>query len=245
MAGYLIRWAAAVCTAVVIFATLREAGLNTFTSRETEGLNTLILLMGSIYAVMFAFVIFVIWGQFTEVETLAAREASSLHDLLRFSQYIHPDSQRSIRRSIGEYTRLVLNSEWQSLGLQQKDAEAEKAFSKLVTAVIQVAPATPAEEVVYKQLVDIVRKAAEWRDERVEKSLARIPPTLMLLVRGMALAITLLLLTYPFHHPGVGAFCIALIGSVLFFADVVMIDTDNPFNGLYNIDAHAFSDLNV
>jgi hypothetical protein len=44
------------------------SGLHQITAGEAEGLNTLILLIGSIYAVIFAFVIFVIWGQFTDVE---------------------------------------------------------------------------------------------------------------------------------------------------------------------------------
>jgi hypothetical protein len=52
-----------------VYALLRGTGLYAFTEHEREGLNTLILLIGSIYAVMFAFVIFVIWGQFTDVQT--------------------------------------------------------------------------------------------------------------------------------------------------------------------------------
>src|ERR1700732_2832806 len=67
---------------------------------DVEGLNTLITLIGSIYAVVFAFVIFVIWGQFTEVENASTRECSSLNDLLRFCHYLHPDTNRVIRRAL-------------------------------------------------------------------------------------------------------------------------------------------------
>ena len=66
-----------------------STGLYDFTRLEIEGLNTLILLVGSIYAVTFAFAIFVIWGQFNDVENLVMRECHSLSDLLRFSRYLN------------------------------------------------------------------------------------------------------------------------------------------------------------
>ncbi len=57
-----------------------------FTRQDAEGLSTLIQLIGSLYAVVFAFVIFVIWGQFNDVENFVMRECNSLNDLLRFSR---------------------------------------------------------------------------------------------------------------------------------------------------------------
>ncbi len=54
--------------AAVAYVVVHESGADRFIAGDTEGLNVLITLIGSIYAVVFAFVIFVIWGQFTEVE---------------------------------------------------------------------------------------------------------------------------------------------------------------------------------
>ena len=71
---HVISLCGALTAVLIVYAVLHSTGIYSFTSRETEGLNTLILLLGSIYAVMFAFVIFVIWGQFSEVEALCARE---------------------------------------------------------------------------------------------------------------------------------------------------------------------------
>src|ERR1051326_795523 len=104
--------------AVAMFAhwLLRSAGIHDFTAREMEGLNTLILLIGNIYAVMYAFVIFVIWGQFNEVETFVMHECNSLNDLLRFSGYLNPDANYAIRRSVAEYVQKALKAEWAALG---------------------------------------------------------------------------------------------------------------------------------
>ncbi len=203
----------------------------------------MILLLGSIFAVMYAFVIFVIWGQFTEVENLVVRECSSLNDLLRFNRYLNPDASHAIRRAIGDYSQRVLSSEWDCLSRAQRDPIAEKAFSGLVTAVIRTVPANAAEASIHQRLIDIVRKTAENRDERVAKSLTRIPPTLLRLVQLMATALLVLVFVYPFHRWAVGAASFVILAVILFLANLVMTDTDNPFEGVCNVSSQPFSDL--
>ena len=63
LSKHALRFVALLVAAAVAYWLLRATGLYEFTARDREGLNTLILLIGNIYAVMFAFVIFVIWGQ--------------------------------------------------------------------------------------------------------------------------------------------------------------------------------------
>jgi hypothetical protein len=222
---------------------LHRTSLYEFTARETEGLNTLILLMGSIYAVMFAFVIFVIWGQFTDVENLVMRECSSLKDLCRFSDYMSADARQSIRRAVADYANRALKFEWHALGERRKDRQTEAAFSDLVNAVVRASPANATEEAVHNRLIDIARKAGELRDDRIAKSLTRIPPTLLRLVSTMAGALLLLVFVFPFHHWAAGACCFSLLAVVLFFANLVMTDTDNPFEGVCNVSPRAFSEL--
>jgi hypothetical protein len=245
LSRHALRFAVVILPAIALYQIARAAGLHAFTARETEGFNTLILLLGSIYAVMYAFVMFVIWTQFTEMESLAARECSSLDDLLRFSRYVNADTSQLIRRAVTTYARLVGASEWESLARREKDPETEKAFGGVLKAVVQGGPEVSSETTMRNRLIDIAGKVAQCRDERVAKSLTRIPPTLLSLVRGMALAITLLVFAYPFHHTVTGVVCLLLTASVLFFADVVMIDTDNPFSGLCNASPGEFTDLIV
>jgi hypothetical protein len=219
---------------------LRTTGLYEFTAAETEGLNTVILLVGSIFAVVYAFVIFVIWGQFTEVENFVIRECN---DLLRFSYCLNADAGRTIRRAVGDYGQHVLKHEWKALAQRRRDRQSEKAFSELIAAVVGVAPANAAEEAMQNRLIDFVRKAGEHRDERVAKSLTRIPGTLERLVVTMATVILLLVFVYPFRHPAAGFACFTLVGVVLFLAWLVMKDTDNPFEGVCNVSPQPFADL--
>lgn len=243
MSKQVSRFAAMLVAAAWAYWLLRATGLYDFTGGEREGLNTLILLIGNIYAVMFAFVIFVIWGQFTDVENFIMRECNSLRDLLRFGEYLSPEADRSIQRAVDDYVRRALKSEWEALGERRRDKQAEKAFSVLVDAVVHIVPATPAQEVMHARLIEIARRTGEHRDDRIAKSLTQIPPTLIRLVDTMASALLLLVFVYPFHHWLAGLACFGLLALVLFLANLVMRDTDNPFNGIWNVSSKPFSDL--
>ncbi len=229
--------------ALVVSWMARQAHFEQFMAADVEGLSSLISLIGGIYAVVFAFVIFVIWGQFTAVEDAAVRECSLLKDLLRFAQSADQDSNRVIRRTVSDYARCVAKSEWHSLGEGHEDQSAERAFGLVVATVIRAAPPNAADESAHQRLIDIVRKLAEQRDQRIAKSLTRIPPTLLLLVRTMVVVLLLLVLVYPFHSWMVGAVGFSAVAIVLFFSNLVMTDTDNPFDGVFNVSAKPFSDL--
>jgi hypothetical protein len=237
------RFVAMLAAAALVYWLLRSTGLYAFTAREAEGLNTLILLIGNIYAVVFAFVIFVIWGQFTDVENFIMRESSSLRDLLRFSEYLNPDAARTIRRAVMDYVRRALKPEWEALGERRRDKQTEKSFSELVDTVVAIVPSTPSEEVMHERLIDMARRTSEHRDDRIAKSLTQIPPTLIRLVDTMASALLLLVFLYPFRHWLAGLACFGLLALVLFLANLVMRDTDNPFNGIWNVSSKPFSDL--
>jgi hypothetical protein len=245
VSSHAVRLLAGLVAALAVYAFMRQANFAQFTAPDGEGINSLISLIGSIYAVVFAFVIFVIWGQFSGVEEAALRECSLLNELLRFSQYLNPDAHRAVRRAVTEYAQRVANSEWHSLGERRKDQPTEKSFATLIGTVVRTSPGTPAEEVSHQRLIDTARKLAGQRDERIARSLTRIPPTLLGLVRTMLVALLLLVFIYPFHSGIIGAACFGTVGIILFFSHLVMTDTDNPFNGIFNVSPQPFSDLTL
>jgi len=234
---------ALLAAAAVAAWALRSTGLYVFTAHESEGLNTVILLMGSIYSVMFAFVIFVIWTQFTDVENFVMRECNSLSDLLRFSEHLDDEGRRAVRRAVGDYAHAVLKSEWRSLSARRRDQRCEKAFAEIVDAVLSARRSTAEEEAAFQRLTDIAQHAGQHRDERITKSLTRIPSTLISLVHTMARVLLLLVFVYPFHQWLAGLACFMLLALVLFLANLVMQDTDNPFEGVCNVSPEPFGDL--
>jgi hypothetical protein len=241
----IIKPAAWLAAALVAYWALRQAGFYNFTAHETEGLNVLIQLVGDIYAVLLAFTIFVIWGQFNDVENCVMRECSSLGELLRFSNYLNAEDASTIRKSMAAYTRHVLKFEWQALGDGTKDRQAEEHFTHFMNAVVQMGAKSEAEQPLHVRLLDMARKCSERRDERVAKSLTRIPPTLAGLVNTIAIVLLLLIFVYPFHYWLAGVACFVVVAVVLFLSNFVMTDTDNPLKGVWNVSPQPFAELKL
>jgi hypothetical protein len=241
----LFRLGTQLLLAAIAYRLWHGGALHGVTTTEAEGINTLILLIGNIYAVMFAFVIYVIWGQFTDVENFMMRECKSLNELLRFADFLNADARRSVRRTVADYVHLVVTSEWVALGERRRDGLSEQAFSKLLEAVLHITPGSVEEGAVHQRLIDIAREAAGHRDERLTKSLTQIPATLIHLVRTMEIGLIVLVFVYPFHSWIAGICCFLLVAVILQLANVVMTDTDNPFKGVYNVSPKGFSDLKV
>jgi hypothetical protein len=234
---------AKLAAAAVAYGLLRQTVLFQFTGQESEGMNTVILLVGGIFSVVYAFVIFVIWGQFTDVENFVMRECNSLSDLLRFGDHLSPDAKHAVHRAVADYARIVLKSEWHALSERRRDRQCEKAFSEIIDAVLAARPAGVEETAAFRRLTDIAQHAGQHRDERVTKSLTRIPGTLMKLVHTMAGVLLLLIFVYPFHHWLAGFTCFSLLALVLFLANMVMEDTDNPFEGICNVSPQPYAEL--
>src|SRR5690242_8102549 len=95
--GRIVRFVLFLVLGLAAYGVLRGIGIHDLTKHDAEGVSALLQLVGSIYAVLLAFAIFVIWGQFTEVENLVTRECGALDDLLRFSEHLNPDDAASVR----------------------------------------------------------------------------------------------------------------------------------------------------
>jgi hypothetical protein len=211
----------ALAVALTLYGCLRWAGFYEFASRDAEGLATFTQLLGDIYAVLLAFTIFVIWGQFTEVENCVIRECNSFDR--------------------GQ----VLDHEWQALGDGRRDKRTEELFVQLIGVVVETAPSNEAEQAIHIRLLDMVQRTGDRRDERVAKSLTRMPPTLAALVNTVAGVLVLSIFVYPFRYWVAGALCLTLAACVIWLANLVMMDTDNPLKGIWNVSPQPFADLKL
>jgi hypothetical protein len=235
----------ALVLALALYGCLRWAGFYAFAIRDAEGLATITQLLGNIYAVLLAFTIFVIWGQFTEVENCVIRECNSFDELLRFSRYLNADDAANIRRAVKAYRGQVLDYEWPALGDGHRDKRTEELFAQVIHAVVETKPRNEAEQALLARLLDMAQKIGDRRDERVAKSLTRIPPTLAALVNVVAAMLVLSIFAYPFRYWVTGALCFTLTACVIWLANLVMMDTDNPLKGIWNVTPRPFADLKL
>src|SRR6185436_20224467 len=71
--------------------------------------------VGGIYAVLLAFVVYVVWGQFNEARGYLDREATALVDLHRTASGLPPGTRAAIQSGLRDYVDAVLKDEWPAM----------------------------------------------------------------------------------------------------------------------------------
>src|ERR1035438_1690689 len=85
--------------------------------------------VGTIYAVLLAFVVFVVWQQHNDTRSAVESEANELSDFCRTIRVL-PGTQ-PIRTSIQEYGKVVVGKEWVDMARGRWSREAERALEAI------------------------------------------------------------------------------------------------------------------
>lgn len=229
--------------AAALYLVLRLVGFHKLFENDTEGIGALLQIIGTLYSVVYAFAIYVIWGQFTSVENEILKEAGTLKDLLIFSQALKETAREAIVRAAKTYSRGVAETEWRSLAEGEETDKTDKLFLAVISSVTDLKPADDTERVLYQHLLAIANQASAHRDERISLSIKRMPRTLLAFVTLTASMILFLLFFFPFRNLALGLVSIAVTTMLLFFADFVLTDLDNPFEGTGNVGSEPFAKL--
>jgi hypothetical protein len=82
-------------------------GFQKLFENDAEELGALLKIIGTLYSVVYAFAIYVIWGQFTSVENEIQKESGALKDLLLFSQRLKETIREPVVRAVKTSARGV------------------------------------------------------------------------------------------------------------------------------------------
>jgi len=188
--------------------------------------------MGTIYAVLLAFVVITVWEQYSTVETVVEIESSKLLDLYRDAEQ-YPEPQRTqLRDQLRTYTELVVKQEWDTMGRGHGSKRAQAQFEKLWKVYKDLPVDNLREMAAQAETLRRMNELSENRQLRLLQARSRIPPILWVaLVLG---GITTVGFSYFFGARNVGlqAVMIAIFtGAIaLFFYVIAALDT--PFSGI-------------
>ncbi|HEY6337116.1 MAG TPA: hypothetical protein VIW68_01350 [Candidatus Sulfotelmatobacter sp.] len=229
--------------AAIVYGLLRLLHFQDFFRDDAEGIATLLQVIGTLYSVLYAFATYVIWGQFTAVESEILQESGALKDILLFSSRLKEITREPMVRAVKVYARAVVETEWGALSRGEDTEKTDRLFTAIISAVADTKPEGDIERIVYERLLEIANHASAHRDERLALSVKRMPRTLLVFVMLTAFTILFLLFFYPFHNAPLGLVSILLTTMLLFFAHFVVTDLDNPFEGTWNVNNKAFAEL--
>ena len=211
---------------------------------EIHGVAAYLTVIGSLYGIIVAFLMFVVWDQYNHVQIGLDKEASALEDLCRVAEFLSDrDSAIRIRFMLRQYIKDTVSDEPQRLALAEHSVVAQERFTALAQAVRSAAITTEKDAVVFDELLRALARVIEARDERLTVSTARIPGTLWNLVLFASVILFGGFLALGLHSRLLAVLAVGASAGTLTFLLSVLKDMDNPFAGVWTVSYVPLSNV--
>lgn len=198
--------------------------------------------IGTIYAVLLAFVVSAVWSQFNEARSVVDREATEVVDLFRVIDGFRAGPRAPLQRALARYLDAVIADEWRAM------ATGDEATSERIGAELDAVwaglhcfePVTDCERSLHAEALSRFNDLSDARTNRLTAARTRMPLGLrLLLYLGAVMIVSSMFLL------AVDAFWIhavitgALAGSVSHVLYLVE-DLDDAFSGLWRVSTAPF-----
>ena len=193
--------------------------------------------LGSIYAVLLAFVVYVVWQQHNQARDAVEMEANEISDLDRILQGFPEPVRDHVRSHLRAYVEAVVLEEWTAMSHGKVSRSAERALEEIWLALERMEPHSPREERLFSEALARFNDLSDDRNHRIFGSRLRLPASMwgLLIADGFITVASMWLfgLQSLFAHALMTS---ALAGSVAFVLYLIA-DLDNPFWGDWVVTA--------
>ena len=191
--------------------------------------------VGTIYAVLLAFVVFEVWTQQNEAWRFIEQQADELTDVVRIAGSLGEPARSAIRAVARDYLREVIEQEWLLMARGQASARATQLVDQLWRALAVIEPQTPREQTLYAEAVSRFNDFGDARTDLLQNSRMHLPTTLWLLLITGALSNVGSMYLFGLDEFWCLALMTASLAGAISFVLFLIYDLDNSFSGDWQV----------
>jgi hypothetical protein len=204
-----------------------------------------------VYAVLLAFVVYVVWGQFNDARVQVDHEANEVVDLYRTADGFPDGARQHIQAGLARYVNDVLGDEWDAMACSREGTrharDSEATFERIGAHLDAVwdglhcfQAANECQQALHSEALSRFNDLSDARTSRLTSARTHIPLGLKLLmyVGAFVMVSSMYLIrvdSFPVHAIITGAMAGA-VSHVLY----VVIDLDDAFAGDWQVSPAAF-----
>jgi|GEM_PF-458780 len=199
--------------------------------------------LGTIYAVLLAFVVFVVWSQFNDARSYVEREANELLDLFRTSKRLPAERRAAIQSYIGKYVGVVLEREWPAMAKSDNSQAFEEGgaiLDQLWDVLHDFEPNTTCHAALHSEILSRFNDLSDVRTNRLTSGQLRIPLALKILIYTGAVLTVGSMYLFSLQNWVVHALMTGAMAGALSHILYLIHDLDNCFAGDWQVPRSAF-----
>jgi hypothetical protein len=207
-----------------------------------DSLGNYLQTVGAIYAVLLAFVVVVVWGQFNDARTAVNREAVAAVDVFRIATGLPDETCAIIQQGLRDYLDAVIKGEWEAMAEhdQGKIEKIGQRLDRVWSAIHVCAPCNPTQQTMYAEILARFNDLTELRTMRLVTASAKIPIAMNVLLYTGALILVGSTYLLPFDRLWLHAVVTAALAGATAHILFLIYDLDDAFGGDYQVDKDPF-----
>lgn len=214
-------------------------------SSLNDALATFVQVIGTLYGIMAAFIVFVVWERYNTISEISEKETDSLSELYALITYLEDEKlNRKIKDSIKEYARMVIERGWQKLDRGEKSKKADEAMHKIYQEIRDIKSDRRRFPTIFGQIVSKYEDVSDLRTQRVSTSAEHLPTSLKLLIVFDSLVLVVSIVLMPIVNYSLSLFIALATSTTVALSLQVIFDLDSPLApGEWQLTPQAFEDL--
>ena len=207
--------------------------------KHNEVGGVILQIIGTLYAVIIAFVVVIVWQAAGTADDRAAAEADTLGDLIRDAGLLPKAMREELQTKLRNYAQAVVNEEWPGMANGESSQHVSDILSDLYKSFSAIQPSTPREVNIHAQMLRNLDQLSSARRLRILSSKDKVPDLLWgeLLLGGLITVIFAFFFGVERARPhALMATALAvMIGLTLF----LILELDGPFSGGLRVQPEA------
>ena len=199
-----------------------------------------IAVVGTIYAVILAFMFYAVWSRFEAANDMVDQEANALMDMYRLSSGLPDPLAKEMQMALRKYAHAVIEREWPALQRREATAPLGEDADGLLDIMVHQRPDTDREKALFDVITARFMDMSKSRRDRMLKAESTLPPLLwgmMIFGTGITIGFSCLfgMKSYSLH-----ALKTALLTATMTMVLFVIGALAQPFQGGISIRPTAF-----
>jgi len=209
---------------------------------STDAVGNYLQTVGGIYAVLLAFVVYVVWGQYNDARGFVAREATAIVDLHRTASGLPNTTRVAIQDKLQAYLDAVVSEEWRAM-TRGDDATIERVgaiLDEVWLAIHKCRPGSATQQAVYSEVLSRFNELSDVRTSRLTASRTRIPPAMRVLLYLGALITIGSMYLLAFEQLWLHALATGMLAGAIAHVLFLIVDLDHAFGGHCHVEDAPF-----
>jgi hypothetical protein len=199
--------------------------------------------MVGLFSVLLAFVIMIVWQDFTKAKESVEQEADHLEIIYYVADGLPEPQHSEFKETLISYTESVIDQEWPLMAQGKRSDQAGIFLRKMLNVSLSLDTQSYHEAIVLQKLGDELSAISTLRQKRLSDSRSYLEPALWIMLCSGGFALVGFALTFRSRNDRIQILMTMGLAGLISFALLLVLVLDLPFSGDIHVSNEVFVQL--